>query len=253
VLLAASVVCNVVLVRRRSHAAETAASSSARSAAPVAAAVAAPRPPSLVTARLGRFEMEPRLVRIEARIAALQSPTERWKKGQPTPEVEATVRPYLDQVFAKVGSYKLDCRGGACRIDTATSMDEWMEPLQSGYPDRALYDMSFERYAYIAPHEASEGAGMWLWWAITMKAYDAAEACMKASTAHGDLTINFDLDDKTRRVAVRIGGSLANDPVGQCVRRALEDAVAVTTVPPDAHAVLGQDVRFELPLAEPPH
>ena len=49
-----------------------------------------------------------------------------------------------------------------------------------------------------------------------------------------------------------MGGSLANDAVGQCVRRAFEDAIVATEVPPDAHAVLGQPIRFALPLIEAP-
>ena len=207
--------------------------------------------PATKYASLDRAELEQRTADVEARIDKLRDPEEHFERGQPSPETEAFVRPYLDRAFDVAPGaerpYQIECRGGACKLNSSLPTDQWVDKVHIKGPDRLLFRLMFHsRDVYIEREDPELAGGAWLWAAIVEAANPALATCGDTSKASGDLSIKL-LLDPSRHVVQSASGSLVDDPFAQCVRRALDDAIAKTPVPPEATAVLGQPLDFKRP------
>lgn len=97
---------------------------------------------------LDRTTLEQRIIQTEALIADRIPLEDKLAREPRSPESEAIVRPFLDRVFktqpGKPRNYDLECHGRVCKIVGKISPYDWVEPLQTMYPERAWFrNMSF--------------------------------------------------------------------------------------------------------------
>jgi hypothetical protein len=240
-LLAASLLANVALLVTRDDA--TPAPARARGArGPTPNAIvpefpdrdrsAAPREYQAIE----RAVLEQRLVAAEARLHDLGGLGTRFAGATHSPEVEARVKPYLDEVFARYQvaepKYRFECRGRVCKVDSDVE-DEWMMPLQQTWPVRALFsEMAFGpngTFIQLTPDEQVPEAFLW---GVEMAAITRArKPCGFASAPKGDIAFALDFDVGSRRITYAITGSLRAQPVGTCIAQALDEVIAAASPP----------------------
>lgn len=257
ILLAASLVANVLLLLVRDEAevpapAEHREAASARSSPAVRATGAAQTDlESLEDAALER-----RLADAEARLSELANPKQKFAHATRSLDVEARVTPYLDDVFAELKDlkYAVECRGRVCKIDAPfVRGEDWTWKLQTLWPRRALFGgMSFGPdgvFIELAPPELIPAAfldGMlraaWL---------RAHKPCGFATSPAGDLTLTLAYDAVTRRVTRNATGSLAQQPVGMCTSKALDEVIATTELPPEmTRSLRSEPLELTLPIPD---
>jgi hypothetical protein len=200
---------------------------------------------------LDRVALEQRVADVEARIDKLRTPEEHFERGQPSPETEKVVRPYLDQVFDVAAGaerpYQIECRGGACKLSSERPMEQWMERLQSENEERLQFRIMFHmRETYLEPFDAELTASRFLWSSIVKAAAPSIATCRGTIQASGDLQIRL-LLEPDGRVVQSASGSLVDHALAECIRRAFDAAIAKTPIPPEATSVLGPPLELKLP------
>ena len=188
------------------------------------------------------------LAETQARLRALLPPHERFEVSEREPAYEVEVRPFLDHVFATTKSpsrYAVECRGPVCRVTSDTDMGEWMGPLQSD-PKR-FRGMQFGGHEAFIELDESDPDATELGRTMTRTALDGARTAIDACKRHhpqpqGTLEGSVQFLLTLRRLRIELRASLASQPFGSCVRRAIETAIAPLQISLDAS-------EFSVPLA----
>jgi hypothetical protein len=202
-----------------------------------------------------RTKLEERLVEVEGRIDELLRPNERYALLDRTPETEDRVRPYLDRVFSTFGrdkpNYSVECHGRVCKVSSSEDYDTWIGDLQR-LPGREMFrGMSFGRDGTFIELSDEPIDGKAVIMRVLLAASEDVEACGVADVS-GTLSLSFALDAVSHTIRVSIGGSLEREPIAQCVRVALEKAIARGYLPPDVTSVPAEPIGLTFPL-EPRH
>lgn len=188
--------------------------------------------------KLDRAEIEQRLAHAERQIKSLRSPAEKFALAQRSPEIEAKVRPYLDEVFqryaVKEPKYRFECRDRVCKVDSDIQ-DEWTLPLQQTYPTRSIFKtMAFEpEGTFIELHDPEHIPSTFLHGIIIATLVAAQTPCALSAAPRGDIATRLQFDASTRLVTATVGGSLATHPVAACFRKMLDESILKFRVPDD--------------------
>jgi hypothetical protein len=193
-----------------------------------------------------RTVLEQRVTAAEAQLEEHLPLDERFAKAPRSEETEARVTPLLERIFkdlevrdpaqltwgepAKTSppppKYEVECHDRICRLDP--NAYGWHNALTNAYPGslpviRRMLLGSSGTFLEIA----SEGEEL-----ARKILFDALEAddCLHASSASGDLT--FQLVMEGGRIALRLRGSLRDQPVGRCIAEAFRNSIAKFPAPP---------------------
>jgi hypothetical protein len=159
------------------------------------------------------------------------------------------VKPFLDKVFkvddkTQKPTYDVECHDRICKltVDKTLSPDDWMSPLQSDPDGRGMFaSMQFgQNDNFLELEEPGRAAGLQAVIKLirALRENKAVAECKKQHPTPGEIS----LDTRSHRLVAEASGSLANQALGVCVRRVLEDAIAATTLAPDA--TLGKPLPF---------
>lgn len=211
-----------------------------------------PAPVPSAYATEDRADLESRLVEVESRINELLHPSERYPLLPRSPEVEERVRPYLDRVFKlsarEKPEYTVECHGRVCKVDSPQDYDKWMTDLQETFPGREMFrSMEFGRDGTFIELNDDSTIGPQVTTGILMSAHEELDRC-GLTKASGTLSISFTFDTSVRAIRVSVGGSLEHDPVAECVRKALENAIARGYVSPNLTVLPADPIVLTLPL-----
>jgi hypothetical protein len=204
-------------------------------------------------AKLTRAELEKRLAASEARLAKLLPIQERFDLAERSSESEGRVKPFLDKVFkvddkTQKPTYDVECHDRICKltVDKALSPDDWMKPLQSDPDGRGMFAamMFGQGDTFLELEEPGRAAGQRAVGMLvrSLRENTAIAECKKQHVIPGDVTFAISIDSRSHRLVVDISGSLANQALGVCVRRVVEDAIAAITLAPEA--TLGKPFPF---------
>jgi hypothetical protein len=204
-------------------------------------------------AKLTRAELEKRLAASEARLAKLLPVQDRFELAERSSESEARVKPFLDKVFKVDGktqkpAYEVECHARICKltVDETIAGEDWMQPLQSDSDGRGMFaGFAFgPDGTFMELQEAARAAGMQAAIKIVMSLYEskAVADCKKQHTTPGNVAFAITIDARSHRFVAEASGSLANQALGVCLRRIVDDALAAVTLPPDA--VLSEPAPF---------
>lgn len=204
-------------------------------------------------ADIERSALEQRVLTTESRIADLLPAEEKFARDARSTETEATVKPYLDRIFkAQPGAdapYRVECHGLVCKLQTKRPRDEWQGPLQTTFPEAGWFcGMTFSHETYIELCKPEMlGASLHSGITIAFRSSEQAHACVADRSARGDLTLSIRLDPASRKLSSEADGSLAAHPVGLCLRKALDEVLARTRVPPGLTSFPEQPIVLQLP------
>lgn len=208
-------------------------------------------PPEI--ANLDRATLEKRLAAAEARLDAALPLEEKFDVSPRSPENEARMRPAFDRVFqTKPGEqplYSLECHGPVCRLETEVSMNEWQEPLIAE-EDAIFSKMQVgQPISYMRLEESGRAAGIKYSMNLIMDFLDgpAGKECKERNPARGTVEFALHLDASSHKVLVTTSGALANEAVGVCLRRALEDLIDHRPTPPEMTAVIEESFQVNVP------
>jgi len=129
--------------------------------------------------------------------------------------------------------YDLECRGDICRFQTDVRPGEWQQAFQFEMHGLAR-DMSFSSDAvYFHVERPTEAVGKQYVIQIANSLWPSSElaACKRGQSVSGTVDVTLHLVD--RHVEVETSGTLAAEPSGVCVRKAVEDVVRATPLPDD--------------------
>lgn len=203
-----------------------------------------------------RETLEQRLVEAEAQAADLSDITDKFASAPRSPETEARVKPYLDEVFARYQvrepKYQFECRGRVCRIDSDIE-DEWTRPLQQTWPTRMIFrEMSFSPAGtFIELAKPEDVPSAFLYGMLVAARLRAQHECRLSDSPSGDVSISIKYDAPTRRVTRDVGGSLAEQPVGTCITRSLDEVIAATVLLPEmTSSAASGPLVISLPLSD---
>ncbi len=247
-----------------------AAAAPVASGSPVAAPIAAPaRGSAAATTGVASLPATcpDHLVALEARLAVAEREVEarlrddeRFERAAPSPQSEARLRPLLERVFTGAPAdiaWDVECRGGTCRLEVVEpesgSSFDWSGRLQADEEQHALITSStftgggpgqdpvskepiFTRTAFFGLRGEGTISGLVVLGELLTRfgASPAVAACKAEFPAVGWLSLRLDLRPAEQRIEIQAGGSLAVEPGGGCLRRALEDLAAATTIPAGA-------------------
>jgi hypothetical protein len=204
-------------------------------------------------AKLDRTALEQRLATAEARLDVALPLDEKFDLTPPSPENEARMRPIFDRVFQTKPDeeplYSLECHGPVCRLETDVSMNEWQQPL-AAEEDAIFSNMQVGHdVSYMRLEEPGRAAGIKYSTHVLMDFLGgtAAKECKERNPARGTIELALHLDAGTHKVLVAATGPLANEAVGVCLRRALEDIVNRTPAPLEMTAVVEEAVQVTVP------
>lgn len=203
-----------------------------------------------------RTKLEERLVEVEGRIDELLQPDERYALLERTPETEARVSPYLDRVFSTFGrdkpSYSVECHGRVCKVSSSEDYDTWMRDLQR-LPGREMFgSMLFGPDGTFIELSNQPIDGTLVIRGILLTAGEDVEAC-GATEVSGTLSLSFALDAASHTIRLSISGSLAREPIAECVRKAVEKAIARGYLSPDVTSLPPAPIGLTFPLPPRQH
>jgi hypothetical protein len=204
-------------------------------------------------AKLTRAELEKRLAASEARLAKLLPVQERFELAERSSESEARVKPFLDKVFKVDGktqkpAYEVECHARICKltVDETIAGEDWMQPLQTDSDGRGMFaGMRFgQGDTFLELEEPGRAAGQQavIKLLVALRENKAVAECKKQHPTPGEVTFEISLDVRSHRFVAEASGSLANQALGVCVRRIVEDAIGAITLAPEA--TLGTPLPF---------
>jgi len=217
-----------------------------------------PEPPQTVPRAildLDRAKLEKRVAEAEAKLETLLPLEEKFERAPSTPENEERLRPFLDKVFhvkaGEVAPYDVECHQAYCRLLPDSFAGEWESDLQR-YPERIEWfkELGFSGnrvFMELQPPEHAAGFRLFMQLVTALDESPAVDVCKKQNPQRGMVVLVMRFDPASRHIAVLAFDSLANQPGGICIRRALEEVVAATPVPADVVDLPGEPLRFEVP------
>lgn len=196
-------------------------------------------------ARLDRAALETRLAKAEATLAKTLPLNLKFERAEPSPESERRIQPVLDKLFDGE-EYTLECRGAVCIIGSDSESD-WRDRIQSDIAVVGAFGgMQVGRNVTVQLEDAPRAASIntLVRPAEALRTSPALAACKREHPAEGTLWLSLQIE--ARRFIVKANGPLANQAIGVCIRRALEDIAAATPMPPDVTST--EEMPFPVPL-----
>ena len=181
-------------------------------------------------ARLDRAALEARLVTAEATLEERLPLPLKFARAEISPEAEARLQPLLDKIFDGA-EYALECRDQICRI-SSDSTDDWRGALQSDPDAQGVFsggDYGRDVFLPLQNEPTAAAIRSVVSPIYALLASPALTECKRNAPAVGTLWLSVKIDGG--RFVVRARGPIADQTVGVCIRRALEDIAAATKIP----------------------
>ena len=185
--------------------------------------------------------VEKKLADTEAKLEEHLPPGERYKHALRAVDVETRARALLDPIFAGISksphAYDVECHGNVCKVsgaDPSLSFATWTQEVQRHGGFQGWSFSSWDVYAIMGtPAETAQSKLMGTIGSV-LNPDAGLVSCSGGKEPAGSLTLQIALDQATRLLHVTASGSLANDPIGVCVRKHVQGALDTFKVPDDA-------------------
>jgi len=197
-------------------------------------------------------------------------PRDAFERSALDPSREGPIRDALAKLFAdapKGWSWQVECRGSVCKLDVVGPDGgdpyDWEKKVQQGPLRDEVVGMgfsagvpsqdpvskdplvSYDAFMTLAPAGTVSGNEILQQILARFRADLDKGACPSNET--GSLTVQLRLDPLARQVNVAAGGTLAVTPVGTCMLRDLDAAIAADPVPDNARSAMVH-YNVDLPL-----
>jgi hypothetical protein len=199
------------------------------------------------------FSLRRSLEEIETKYQLGRPLSERFETESRVSDDEERMRRLIAAVFSDTEQYDLECRERICRItvDDDRAPKDWQarlqkEPQLKGHFSQMLF--SSDGVTVELQDEAAAGAvQLWLHVATAMGESAALKSCKHANpTPSGEVTFTLALVSP-RRLEATVGGSLATQSAGLCMRRVMEDLVRQIEIPPTVTSVAEYPFTIKVP------
>lgn len=188
------------------------------------------------------MEIEQRLVDTEAELEKHLPAALAFERFARSEKSEARIRAFLDKVFTDSGrgrGYEVECHDRICRlvVDRRVAREDWRDVMNVEPSGMGLFERrSFGRDVFLTLADTEPEPYMPLLARIqnSLLAHGKTfETCQRMHPSPGEVTFTIAWEPGTRRLIVKVSGSLAGSPLSECIRPLLESSIAVHPVPAD--------------------